>query len=187
MEALCVVEGSVTKRFDKEAGCHSSEHFDAGERQNADGREASAPRARERRGGEMHFPEWWYWMSMVAFAIGSVALLVSGVVFGSLVSRLLPLLTETHQQVQDLGDLASNTVGRAADTMELVEMRASQTMGQAAQAGKTLSQRALSVGTTLAGAYMVVRFIQTVRRQWSGVQAKRRSSRSRGWWRRKND
>lgn len=129
----------------------------------------------------MHFPEWWYWLSIVAFSLGGLALLVSGFVFGSLIQRTLPLLTETHQQVQDLGDLASNTVGRAEDTIALVEMRASQTLGQANLGGKAASQTALGVGASLAGAYMVVRCFQTVRSQWKQAKAKRRG----GWWRRK--
>ena len=129
----------------------------------------------------MHFPDWWYWVSIVAFAIGGAALLVSGAVFAGIAGRLIPLLDETHQQVQDLGDLASNTVGRASDTMDLVEMRVSQTMGQAAQAGKSASQQALGLGTTLAGAYMIVRFVQAIRTQWKQVRTKKRS----GWWPRK--
>jgi len=129
----------------------------------------------------MHFPDWWYWMSIVAFVIGSIALIVSGVVFGQIFGKMLPLLSDTHQQVQDLGALASNTVGRAEDTMELVELRVSQTLGQATQGSKTVSQQALGLGTTLAGAYMIVRFIQTVRQQWRQSHSRRRG----GWWRRK--
>jgi hypothetical protein len=105
----------------------------------------------------------WFWVSGLALLGGIVWLAVSGWVGYRLFTELLPLLTETRNQVQDLGDLAANTVGRASDTMDIVEMRVSETMGQATQAGVSVTKQALGVGSALAVVYMVSRGISLLR------------------------
>ena len=119
-------------------------------------------------------PQPWYWVSAIAFFFAIVSLMVSGAFFFKLLRVILPLLTDTRAQVQDLGDLAANSVGRAVDTMELVEIRVSQTMGQATQAGKAATQQALGLGTAVAGVYFVARFISTFRGQFKSKRSKRR-------------
>lgn len=106
----------------------------------------------------MHPGAGWYIVSTIAFLCAICALIGSGFVFYSLYVRVAPLLEDSRNDLQDLGDLATNTVGRAADTMELVELRVSQTMGQAAAAGKDTTRQAVGLGTVIAGIYMATRF-----------------------------
>ena len=105
----------------------------------------------------------WFWVSGLAFLGGIVWLVVSGWVGYRLLAELLPLLAETRNQVQDLGDLAASTVGRASDTMDIVEMRVSETMGQATQAGVSVTKQALGFGSALAMIYMDSRGISLLR------------------------
>jgi|SRR5579884_101802 len=106
---------------------------------------------------------WWVWVSAIAFIFASVYLLTSGYMIWRITGSLAPLLTETKNQIQDLGDLAANTIGQAEDTMEIIEVRTSQTMGQAALAGRAATRQALGLGTILAGLYVVTRFVQNMR------------------------
>jgi len=105
----------------------------------------------------------WFWISLFAFVAAIALFLVSGFCFIGLLNQVLPLLDESRNQVQDLGDLAANTVGRANESLEIVETRVSQAMGQAALSGKEAAKQALGVGTALAGGYLVVRLIGMVR------------------------
>jgi hypothetical protein len=105
-------------------------------------------------------------VSTFSFISGIIWLVVSACGLARLVSRAMPLLTETKDNIQDLGDLSANTIGRASDTMDLVELRVSQAMGNAAQGGTSVTKQALSVGTALAGLYMASRVIGTLRGQF---------------------
>jgi hypothetical protein len=107
----------------------------------------------------------WFLASGLAFCFGIVWLAVSSWVGYQLLRELLPLLSDTRHQIQDLGDLAANTVGRASDTMEIVEMRVSETMGQATQAGVSVTKQALGFGSALAGLYMISRVASLLRGQ----------------------
>ena len=110
----------------------------------------------------------WIFLIVTAliFVVGIVSLAVSGYGFYRLVSEAAPLLDETKDNVQDLGDLTANTVGRVADTVDLVELRVSQTMAQATQGGISATKQALSVGTILAGIYMASRVFGMARQQF---------------------
>ncbi len=108
--------------------------------------------------------------STIAFVSGIVWMLASAGALAALMGRLLPLLTETRDNIQELGDLSANTVGRAADTMELVELRVSQAMGSATQAGVSVRKQALGVGTALAGLYMATRVIGALRQQFGDAK-----------------
>ena len=119
----------------------------------------------------------WQWISGIAFLFATLYLLTSATIILLIVGRLSPLLADTKNQIQDLGDLATNTVARTADTMEIVENRVSQAMGQATLAGKDATRQALGLGTVLAGVYVVSRFVQTLRSHL-------KPSRKRGWFRR---
>jgi hypothetical protein len=110
----------------------------------------------------------WGWVSIIAFITGIAWLAVSGFLGFRILSALMPLLTETRSQVQDLGDLAASTVGRAAETVELVELRVSQTMGQATQGSVSVTKQALGLGSIIAGFYMASRFAGLLREQWRG-------------------
>src|SRR4051812_31556801 len=99
----------------------------------------------------MGMPLTWFWISLFGFAFATVMLLVAGFVLVRILGGLLPLLDETRNQVQDLGDIAAGTLGHVAETMDIVETRVSQTMGQAAISGKAAAGQALGVGTTLTG------------------------------------
>jgi len=105
----------------------------------------------------------WLGVSCAAFITAILYLLVSMFVLWRISGSLAPLLTETKSQIQDLGDLAANTIGQAEDTMEIIETRTSQTMGQAALAGRATTRQALGLGTVLAGLYVVARFAQNLR------------------------
>lgn len=120
----------------------------------------------------------WFWISLVAFILAIGLFLVSGFVLARILSQVLPLLDDTKNQVQDLGDLAASTVGHASETMDIVETRVSQAMGQAAISGKAAGQQALGVGTALAGLYMATRLVGTLRGMWESKhkQEKRRHS-----------
>jgi hypothetical protein len=115
----------------------------------------------------------WVWATGIAFIVASISLLVSGILLARVLSALLPLLDTTRTQVQDLGDLTANTVGRAADTADMVEIRVSQAMGQAAQAGSEATQQVLGVGSALAGLYLVVRIVQTARGYFGSSRRRR--------------
>jgi hypothetical protein len=122
----------------------------------------------------------WFWISLAAFACAILLFLVSGFVLVRILSQVLPLLDDTKNQVQDLGDLAASAVGHASETMDIVEMRVSQAVGQAAVSGQAAGKQALGVGTALAGLYMVTRLVGAVRQMWQTKEreAKRRHS----WW-----
>ena len=123
----------------------------------------------------------WFWISLVAFVSATVVFCVSGFVLLRLLNQLVPLLDDTKNQVQDLGDLAASTVGHASDAMDIVEARVSQVMGQAALSGKSAANQALGVGTALTGLYMVTRLIGAVRKTWQAKQ--REAKRHQPWWR----
>ena len=125
-------------------------------------------------------PTAWFWVSLVAFVLATLVFLVSGFVFFRILSQLLPLLDDTRNQVQDLGDLAASTVGHASETMDIVEARVSQAMGQASLSGKAAAHQALGVGTALTGIYMASRVIGMVRKMWQTKQKSRK--RSKPWW-----
>ena len=105
----------------------------------------------------------WLGISCAAFVSAILYLLISMFVVWRLTGSVVPLLTETRKQIQDLGDLAANTIGQAEDTMEIIEVRTSQTMGQATLAGRAATRQALGLGTILAGLYVVARFAQNLR------------------------
>ena len=108
-------------------------------------------------------PTPWLVISFLAFCFGIVAYIVSLGIMGQMARVMLPLLDETRDQIQDLGDLAANTVGRASESMELVELRVSQAMGQAAQGSSAATQQAMGVGSVLAGIYVVSRIATLLR------------------------
>jgi flavin-binding protein dodecin len=124
---------------------------------------------------------WWFYVSGLAFVCGIAWLLISGWVGLQLLIQMLSLLSDTHRQVQDLGDLAANTVGRASDTMDLVEIRVSETMGQATQGGAAANQSVVGVGATIAAVYMASRFVGLLR---GDKKTKRRNARRHRSWRR---
>ncbi len=107
---------------------------------------------------------WWWFVTAIFFGFGILFCLISAGIFWSLGRAVTPVLTETQHQLQDLGDLAANTVGRAADTVDIVELRVSQAMGQAVQAGGTVRQQALGVGAVLAGVFVAVRIARSLRK-----------------------
>src|SRR5947209_2608071 len=127
-------------------------------------------------------PAAWFWISLIAFSCATALFLVSGFVLFRILSQILPLLDDTRNQVQDLGDLAASTVGHASETMEIVETRVSQAMGQAALSGKAAANQALGVGTALTGLYMATRLVGAIRKVWQSKQKEAR--RKHAWWRR---
>ncbi len=108
-------------------------------------------------------PTWWFVLTAVVCAAGLAFLIVSAYVFLGIGRAVEPLLTETQRQLQDLGDLAANTIGRAADTVDIVELRVSQAMGEAVEAGSTVRRQALGVGVALASLYLASRIARTLR------------------------
>jgi len=124
-------------------------------------------------------PSGWFIVSGLAVLCGVVWLCISGWIGMQLLSRLLPLLSDTRHQVQDLGDLAANTVGRASETMDLIELRVSETMGQATQGGTAANRSVMGVGAAIAGIYMASRFFSLLRGNNSkkGRNARRRGRR----------
>jgi uncharacterized BrkB/YihY/UPF0761 family membrane protein len=124
----------------------------------------------------MHFGTGWYLFSCVAFACATMALLASGFVFLSMLGKLAPLLQDTHNEILDLGDIAANTVGHASDTLDLVEQRVSETMGQAELGAKSARTQVVGVGSALAGLYLASRFIGMLR---SAVKPKHRRKHAR--------
>jgi hypothetical protein len=52
----------------------------------------------------MHPGEAWYVLSCIAFIIAIVGMIFAFFVLGSIVRQVSPLLTETKQHIQDLGD-----------------------------------------------------------------------------------
>ena len=108
-------------------------------------------------------PTYWYALSFIAFVVATLAYIVSLGIMGQVARVVLPLLDETRDQIQDLGDLAANTVGRASESMDLVELRVSQAMGQAAQGSAAATNQAMGVGSVLAGIYVVSRLATLLR------------------------
>ncbi len=125
----------------------------------------------------MHFGTGWYFVSFIAFACGILALLATGFVFLSVLGKLTPLLQDTHDEILDLGDIAANTVGHASDTLDIIEQRVSETMGQAEIGAKSASNQVVGVGTALAGLYLASRFIGMLR------GAGKSKNRSKPFWR----
>ena len=127
---------------------------------------------------ELEMGIFFIWTSAFAFLMAIIWLVVSAVALFKLIERVMPLLTETKDNIRDLGDLSANTVGRASDTMDLVELRVTQAMGNAAEAGTSVTKQVLGLGTILASAYMGVRIIGMLRTQLQGN--KRRDNPRRG-------
>ena len=127
-------------------------------------------------------PAAWFWISFCAFVCATLLFIVSGFVLARILGQVLPLLDDTRNQVQDLGDLAASTVGHASEAMDIVESRVSQTMGQAALSGKAAANQALGVGTALTGIYMASRLIGSVRKMWKAKA--HAEQRKHVWWRR---
>ncbi len=122
----------------------------------------------------------WFWISLGAFVCATALLLFSGFVLMRILSQILPLLDDTRNQVQDLGDLAADTMGHASETLDIIETRVSQTMGQAALSGKAAASQALGVGTALSGLYMATRVFGEVRKLWKAkVHSHKKKS---AWW-----
>ena len=111
----------------------------------------------------MHPGGFWYSTSGFAFICATLALLTTGFVFLSVLGKLMPLLQDTHDEILDLGDIAANMVGHAADTLDIVEQRVSETLGQAEIGAKSATNQVVGVGTALAGIYLVSRFIGMLR------------------------
>lgn len=106
----------------------------------------------------------WIWITVAFFASGFAFMLLSAYAFLRIGEEITPLLAETQRQLQDLGDLAANTVGRAAETADIVEMRVSQAMGQAVEAGGTVRRQTLGVGLAVAGLYVVTHILRSRRK-----------------------
>ncbi|MCW3050994.1 MAG: hypothetical protein JWN14_164 [Chthonomonadales bacterium] len=111
----------------------------------------------------MHFGMGWYLLSSFAFVCAILALLATAFVFLSVLGKLTPLLQDTHDEILDLGDLAANAVGHASDTLDIIEQRVSETMGQAEIGAKSARNQVVGVGTALAGLYLASRFIGMLR------------------------
>ena len=111
----------------------------------------------------MHFGVSWYIVSSFAFVCAILALVATGFVFLSVLGKLTPLLQDTHDEILDLGDLAANTVGHASDTLDIIEQRVSETMGQAEIGAKSATNQVVGVGTALAGLYLASRFLGMLR------------------------
>ena len=105
----------------------------------------------------------WFGLSGFAFLCATLAFVISLFLVAQIARVVFPLLDETRDQIQDLGDLAANTVGRASESMDLVELRVSQAMGQAAQGSAAATQQAMGVGSVLAGIYVVSRLASLIR------------------------
>jgi hypothetical protein len=122
----------------------------------------------------------WFGVSFAAFACGIVLFLVSGFILLRILSQVLPMLDETRNQVQDLGDIAAGTVGHASETMDILESRVAQTMGQVSVSGKAAANQALGVGTAISGIYLAAKLVGSLR---SMFQAKQRAAKKRrAWW-----
>ncbi len=111
----------------------------------------------------MHPGVFWYGVSCIAFVCAIVALLMTGFVFLSVLGKVMPLLEDTHDEILDLGDIAANTVGHVSDSLDIVEQRVSETMGQAEIGANAARSQVLGVGTALAGLYLASRFIGILR------------------------
>jgi hypothetical protein len=111
----------------------------------------------------MHPSVFWYGVSCAAFVCAIVALLMTGFVFLSVLGKLMPLLQDTHDEILDLGDIAANTVGHVSDSLDIVEQRVAETMGQAEIGAKSARNQVVGVGTALAGLYLASRFIGMLR------------------------
>ena len=132
--------------------------------------------------GDNGMPVAWFWISLGAFSCATLLFAVSGFILFRILSQVLPLLEDTRNHVQDLGDVATSAVAHASDTMDIVQDRVSQTMGQAALSGKAAATQALGVGTVLTGIYMATRVAGAVRKMWHEKERAHRKKRS--WWRR---
>lgn len=124
-----------------------------------------------RRGNETMMVFWGF--SAAACVVGAVGLLIT-IVLGAIVWQgLSPLLMETRSQIQDLGDLAAETTGKAADTVAIVEKRASEMMGEASAGGASVARQAVNVGSVLAAGYALVRVAQLA---YQAARARRRKA-----------
>ncbi len=112
----------------------------------------------------MHPSEAWFVLVSVTFLIAILGMMVAFVVLGSILRQVCPLLTETRQHIQDLGDVTVETVGHAADTMDLIECRVSDTMEQVEFTGTATGRLAQSYGPALAGGFLAVYLIKLVRK-----------------------
>ena len=111
----------------------------------------------------MHLVQGWYILSTIAFSIAIAGMVVALFVLGSILGKIIPLLTQTRQHIQELGDLSADTLNHASETMDVVEQRVSQTMRQTTLAGKAVGLQAQSFGSALAGGYFLIRILKMVR------------------------
>lgn len=108
-------------------------------------------------------PQWWFYLSGLAFLSGILWLLISAWVGARIIGKLLPMLDESQREIQQLGDLAANTLNSATDTMDLVEERIEATLGQAARGGREANGPALTAGVAVAGIYLATRILPMLR------------------------
>lgn len=105
----------------------------------------------------------WIWLSGAMFVFGIVYLVVSGAVFAALGRAVTPLLGELKTSIQELGDQTTNTIGSAAETMDLVEARVTASARQAVEAGATVREQTVGVGLVMAGVYVATRIVALFR------------------------
>jgi|SRR5579871_1291414 len=110
----------------------------------------------------------WFGLSTVAFVLATVALLISAFVLTGILARILPLLSDTRREISELGEMASETVTHAASTMDIIETRVTETMGNAAAASKGSTRQVIGVGAALAGTVLITRFLKLLRGKKEG-------------------
>ena len=100
-------------------------------------------------------PNWWFGLSATAFVMASVFLLVSAWVFYRLLKEILPWVVETQENIRSLGNIASHTLDSTVQSMSLIENQVSQTMGNLQEGSHSAQQKAVGVGTIVAGVYAI--------------------------------
>jgi len=83
-------------------------------------------------------------------------------VLGVILRQVPPLLTDTRQHIQDLGDVTVESVGRASDTIELIENCVCHTMEQVELAGNQTGRSAQTYAPALAGGFLAIYLIKLV-------------------------
>jgi len=110
--------------------------------------------------------------SGLAFLMASLLIVALLVMLVRLTRGVLPLLEEAHTNVRELGELANSTVTHASATLDLVETRVTRAMTDANVGGQEVSKRGMNIASAVAGIYLSVRLVSTVRSFWSGSNKK---------------
>ena len=109
-------------------------------------------------------PTWWVWVSSIYFIVS--ILWSMGLVVGLVLvyQKVMPIITESRQQVRRITDQAKSIAAKASSTAELVHVQTQRFVGNANSAGGLVTQQARTFGAAITGVLIAARVVKFVRK-----------------------